>query len=101
MKEGATFDWDAVFLPAGPNGYGVETGGGDLRILADIPKEQQDAAWELIKFLGAPENAARWSAASGYIAVNQRAYDTELMKQTVAETPQYEVAKNQLEYGYR
>ena len=39
VKAGATnFTWDAAFLPAGPEGYGVESAGGDVHILNNIPK---------------------------------------------------------------
>lgn len=48
-----------------------------------------------------PENAANYAAASGYIAVNKKSYDTEKMKAVVAETRQYLVACDQMEtYGY-
>ena len=101
VKAGATnFTWDAAFLPAGPEGYGVESAGGDVHILNNIPKVQQDAAWEWIKFLVAPEQAAAWSAASGYIAVNKGAFDTEVMKEAVSETPQFLVPVEQLQYGH-
>lgn len=71
-----------------------------MHVFKNVAKSEQDAAWELIKFLTTPENAAQWSVASGYIAVNKKAYDTELMQATLKETPQYAVARDQLEYGY-
>ncbi len=103
VREGASasnFTWGAAFLPGGPEGYGVETAGGDVHILNNIPKEQQDAAWEWIKFLASQEQAAEWSVASGYIAVNKGAYDTKLMNETTAETPQFLVPMKQLEYAH-
>ena len=35
VKADAPFSWDAVFCPAGPAGFGVEQGGGDLHIMAE------------------------------------------------------------------
>jgi len=96
-KQSAPFNWSCAFCPAGPNGFGVEEGGGDFHIFNNIPKAKQDAAWKLIYFLTNPENAAIWSAATGYIAVNKGAYETELMKEAVKETPQRLVAKDQME----
>ena len=101
IKEaGANFTWNAVYCPAGTHGFGVNEGGGDFHIFSGVPKASQDAAWKLIKFLTTPENAAQWSVASGYIAVNKKAYDTELMQAALKETPQYAVARDQLVYSY-
>jgi len=100
IKAGANFTWNAVYCPAGTHGYGVTLGGGDFHIFSGVPKSSQDAAWKLIKFLTTPDNAAKWSVASGYIAVNKKAYDTELMQEVLKETPQYAVARDQLNYGH-
>lgn len=100
MEAGANFTWNVVYCPAGTNGFGVEQGGGDFHIFNNIPKTQQDAAWELIKFLTSPENSALWSVASGYIAVNRKAYDLELMQAAYKKTPQYLVARDQLQYSH-
>lgn len=98
-KGGGNFTWNAVYCPAGTHGFGVDEGGGDFHIFSGVPKASQDAAWKLIKFLTSPENAAQWSVASGYIAVNKKAYDTELMQAALKETPQYAVARDQLVYS--
>lgn len=101
IKEaGANFTWNAVYCPAGTHGFGVNQGGGDFHIFSGVPKASQDAAWKLIQFLTTPENAAQWSVASGYIAVNRKAYDTELMQAALKETPQYAVARDQLVYSH-
>ena len=100
VKAGATFNWDCVFMPAGTQGFGATQGGGDFHIFKGVSKDEQDAAWKLIEFLTNPENAAKYAAASGYIAVNKKSYDTDKMKAVVAETPQYLVARDQMEtYG--
>ena len=88
-----------MYCPAGPFGYGVEEGGGDFHIFKDVPKDNQDAAWRLIMFLTSPENSAKWSAATGYIAVNKAAYDMQEMQEVVRETPAYAVARDQFEYA--
>ena len=88
-----------MYCPAGPFGYGVEKGGGDFHIFKDVPKDNQDAAWRLIMFLTSQENSAKWSAATGYIAVNKAAYDMQEMQEVVRETPAYAVARDQFEYA--
>ena len=50
-------------------------------------------------FLTSPENSAKWSGATGYIAVNKAAYDMEEMQEVVRETPAYAVARDQFEYA--
>src|SRR5690606_22298693 len=44
-----------------------------------------------------PENAAAWSIATGYVAVNKAAWETESMKKYVQEVPQALVARDQLD----
>jgi sn-glycerol 3-phosphate transport system substrate-binding protein len=100
VKTEANFTWTAKYCPAGTHGFGVNQGGGDFHIFDNVSEEQQDAAWKLVQYLTTPENAALWSAASGYIAVNKGAYDTEIMKIVLQETPQYLVARNQLDYSH-
>jgi len=100
VKRGADFNWSCVYLPAGPSGFGVEEGGADFHIFKNIPKVQQDAAWQLIEFLTNPDNAAEWAVATGYIAVNKKAYDTEVMLNATLETPEYLVSRDQLDFGH-
>lgn len=100
VESGANFAWSCIYCPAGPDGFGVEEGGGDFHIFNNTSKAKQDAAWSLIQFLTNPENAAIWSVSSGYIAVNKEAMDEEIMKVTVEMTPQRLVAQNQLEYSH-
>jgi len=99
LKNSARFPFGVGFLPMKKQ-YAVEVGGGNFFVFKKIPKSHQDAAWRFIRWMTNPEQAARWSMASGYIAVRRSAYDVPAMKEFVAKHPEYLVAREQLRYGY-
>ncbi|UCG08729.1 MAG: ABC transporter substrate-binding protein [Desulfobacterales bacterium] len=99
IRKTAQFKWGAAFQPAGKQ-YGTPVGGGDFHIFKGIPKENQDAAWKLAKFMTTPEMAAHWSIESGYVAVNKKSYDLPQMKEFLQQFPQMTVARDQLDYAY-
>jgi len=88
-----------VSFPVGEKGYGAPTGGGNLYMLKGIPAEHQAAAWKFIQFMTSPEIQADWSKNTGYIASRKSAYDTQLMKDYIAQTPQAAVGRDFLKYA--
>ena len=78
---------------------GAPTGGGNFYIFKDSTDEQKAASFEFIKWISAPEQAAKWSIATGYVAPRPDAWETPAMKQYVADFPQALVARDQLEYA--
>jgi ABC-type glycerol-3-phosphate transport system substrate-binding protein len=60
---------------------------------------RSEAALKLIKFMTAPEQAAEWSIATGYMGVSPAAYETEALKAYTAEFPPALVARDQLEHA--
>lgn len=99
LKQSVKFPFGVAFMPARKS-YGAAVGGGNFFIFRGIPRERQDAAWEFVKWMTSPENAALWSIASGYIATRRSAYNVPQMQQYVQENPQYLVARDQLQYAY-
>ena len=99
IKNSAKFDFGVAFLPMSKQ-YGSPTGGGNLYIFKDIDPKKQAAAWEFIKFMTEPEQAAQWSIDTGYVAVRKSAYETDGMKTYAANFPQSVVARDQLEHAY-
>ena len=99
LKDSPGFDFGAAFMPANQT-YGAAVGGGNFFIFKDIPEENQDAAFTFIHWITSPERAATWSAASGYVAVREDAYDMPAMLALVEEHPEYLVARDQLEFGH-
>ena len=98
VKNNATFPFGTAFMPANKR-YGTPTGGGNLYIFKRIPPERQRAAWDFVQWMTAPQQAARWSEASGYVAVRQSAFNINLYKEYTAKFPQALTARDQLPYA--
>lgn len=81
-------------LPGGTGG--VVVGGGAVYIMAGRPPEEQQAAWEYIKFLSSAETQAEWFSGTGYIPTRTSSLDLPTAKDVVAEYPQFQVAVDQL-----
>ena len=96
VKNSASFDFGVAELPANVR-PGSPTGGGNFYIFQETSEEERAAALKLIKFMTAPEQAASWSIATGYMGVSPAAYETEALKAYTAEFPPALVARNQLE----
>ena len=98
VKNNATSDFGVAMLP-GKERLGSPTGGGNFYLFKDSTDEEKQAALELIKFMTAPEQAAEWSIATGYMGVSPAAYETEALKAYTAEFPPALVARDQLEHA--
>jgi len=98
VKNNATFDFGVAMLPANER-LGSPTGGGNFYIFKDSTEEEKAAALELIRFMTAPEQAAEWSIATGYMGVSPAAYETEALTAYTAEFPPALVARDQLEHA--
>jgi sn-glycerol 3-phosphate transport system substrate-binding protein len=94
----AQFPFGTAFMPADKQ-YGTPTGGGNLYIFKNIPPERQRAAWEFVQWMTAPQQAARWSEASGYVAVRKSAFNIKLYQEYTAKFPQALTARDQLPYA--
>jgi sn-glycerol 3-phosphate transport system substrate-binding protein len=90
-------DMGAGPLPglAGGTG-GVSVGGASLYIMAARPPEEQQAAWEYIKFLVSAETQAEWFSGSGYIPSRVSSHDLPPAQEVIAKYPQFKAAVDQL-----
>lgn len=96
----ADFEVGVMAVPGkNPGTFATVPGGGNLYILKGAPKEQQDAAWEFIKFLTQPEIVADFSINTGYIATRQAAYETAAMQEHFQEVPQAAQIRDFLQYA--
>ena len=98
VKKGADFDFGVAMLPASKR-RGSPTGGGNFYIFKQTTDEEKKASLKLIKFLTAPERAAAWSIATGYMGTSPAAYQTDALKQYVVDFPPAAVARDQLEFA--
>ncbi len=100
VNENAEFEWNVGFLPGG-DGPGAPLGGGNFYIFKDTTDEERAAALDFIKFMTAPENAATWAIATGYVAPRPDTWETPVMKEYAERLPQALVALEQLPYAER
>ncbi|CAK9885720.1 MAG: sn-glycerol-3-phosphate-binding periplasmic protein UgpB [Candidatus Erwinia impunctatus] len=98
IRENSKFPFGVAMLPE-KNQRGSPTGGGNLYLFNGTTEVQQKAAMTFIHWLTAPEQAARWSIATGYVATSPAAWDTSVMKEYVQKVPQALVAREQLKYS--
>jgi sn-glycerol 3-phosphate transport system substrate-binding protein len=80
---------------AGSTG-GILVSGGTLYIMADRPPEEQQAAWEYIKFLVSAETQAEWFSGSGYIPIRVSSHDLPPALDVIQQYPHFQVAVDQL-----
>lgn len=96
VKDAASFDFGVSVLPGNVRA-GSPTGGGNFYLFEDTTDEERAAALKLIQFMTAPEQAAAWSIATGYMGVSPASYETEALKAYGEEFPPALVARDQLE----
>ena len=95
LKENATFEVGAAFLPSEVN-PGCPTGGAGLGILSTAPAEKQQAAFKYIAFATSPEITAYWSQNTGYMPVRKSAGQSPEMQAFYQENPNFRLAVEQL-----
>ena len=98
VRANAPFDFGVAMLPANKR-RGAPTGGGNFYIFSDSSDAQKKASLDFIRWITAPEQAARWTIATGYVAPRPDAWETPAMKAYVKDFPPALVARNQLEFA--
>ncbi|HJT60499.1 MAG TPA: ABC transporter substrate-binding protein [Burkholderiales bacterium] len=98
VKDNAKFPFGVAMLPASKQ-RGSPTGGGNWYLFKKSTPAERKAAFEFIKWVTAPERAAEWSIATGYVAVSPAAYETPKLKSYVSGFPQAAVARDQLKFA--
>jgi sn-glycerol 3-phosphate transport system substrate-binding protein len=98
VKNNAKFNFGVAMLPAHVS-PGSPTGGGNFYIFKKSSPEERKAAFKLVKFMTSPDEAAKWSIATGYMGVSPAAYKTPALKKYVKDFPPAAVARNQLKYA--
>jgi sn-glycerol 3-phosphate transport system substrate-binding protein len=94
---GSKVDLGVAYLPKPANAKGgVIIGGASLWITNQGSKEQQEGAWDFVKFTSTPELQAFWAANTGYYPIRKAAYDLPEMKDALTKYPQFKVAIDQL-----
>ena len=71
-------------------------GGASLYIMKSRPAEEQQAAWEFIKYAMTPAVQAQWQSDTGYYPVRKAAYNEGPSKEWATKYPQFLVAVDQI-----
>lgn len=93
------FEVGTGFLPkpeSSSNEGGVAIGGASNWILKNKSAEEQNAAWEFIKYLSSPKLQAYWHVSSGYFPITIDSYNEQIVKDNLVKYPQFETAIEQL-----
>jgi sn-glycerol 3-phosphate transport system substrate-binding protein len=98
VKKNAGFDFGVAMLPANKE-LGSPTGGGNFYLFKKTTPEERQAALKLVKFMTAPEQAAKWSINTGYMGVSPASYNTTALQEYVKSFPPAAVARDQLEHA--
>jgi sn-glycerol 3-phosphate transport system substrate-binding protein len=98
IRNNATFDFGVAMLPANVR-RGAPTGGGNFYLFDGSSDEQLRAAVDFVKWATAPQQAADWAIATGYVAPREDTWATERMQAYAQEVPGALVAREQLAYA--
>ena len=94
---GTRFTPAVAYLPQGPAGRMVPTGGNGVSIVAGRSADKKQAAWEFIRFTQRPEQVAFIAQATGYIPFTKSA--SAAMKDFLAREPNRRVAVEQVAWS--
>lgn len=87
-------------IPAGADGQrGVPVGGSNTYLANTGTDREKAAAFEFMKWLSDTDQAAYASASTGYLPTRLTSLDTDLMKDTFAKLPGYQVAAEELKFS--
>ncbi|MAA98184.1 MAG: ABC transporter substrate-binding protein [Stappia sp.] len=98
VRANAPFDFGVAMLPENKR-RGAPTGGGNFYLFKGASDEQLAAAVKFVQWITAPEQAAKWTIATGYVAPRPDAWETDAMKAYAADFPPVLVARDQLEFA--
>ncbi|MFF2481720.1 extracellular solute-binding protein [Paenibacillus sp. NPDC058071] len=89
-----------AMIPAGEAGKrGVSVGGSNIYMANTGTDIEKAATFEFIKWITDTDQAAFASVNTGYLPTRLSSLDTEMMKNTIAELPGYQVAIDELKFS--
>jgi sn-glycerol 3-phosphate transport system substrate-binding protein len=94
---GGRFTPAVAYLPEGPAGRMVPTGGNGISIVARLKPDKRQAAWEFIRFSQQPEQIALVATMTGYIPFTKSA--STAMADVFAKEPNRKVAVDQMAWS--
>jgi sn-glycerol 3-phosphate transport system substrate-binding protein len=79
-----------------PTNGGNIIGGASLYIMKSRPVEEQQAAWEFVKYAMTPAVQAQWQSDTGYYAIVKSAYNEAPAKEWATKYPQFQTPVDQI-----
>jgi sn-glycerol 3-phosphate transport system substrate-binding protein len=79
-----------------PANGGNIIGGASLYIMKSRPVEEQQAAWEFVKYAMTPAVQAQWQSDTGYYAIVKSAYNEAPAKEWATKYPQFQTPVDQI-----
>ncbi len=95
---GGKFPWTIAPVPSWKT-QAPPFAGTDLAIFNTATPEEQQAAWEFVKFLLSPQVQAFWAIKTGYLPVTKSAIETQAWKDYAASNPMANILVSQIPYG--
>jgi len=79
-----------------PGEAGNIIGGASVYLMKSRPAEEQQAAWEFVKFIASPATQSQFQADTGYYPIRKAAYDEGPSKEWATKYPQFLTAVDQI-----
>lgn len=96
---GSRFVWTALPVPSRDGETPGKTlmQGTNVGIFGNKTEEEQQGAWEFVKFLTSPEMTAKWGIETGYMPVRKSAKELPKFKEYLERSPRYASAVSTLD----
>lgn len=98
LRTSAPFEVGVAFMPKNKT-YGAAQGGGPIMIAKNQSEDKKEASWAFARWMTNTENQAKWSRATGYLAVRKSSWESADMQRYLTEVPQAKVALDQAAYA--
>lgn len=98
VRTNAPFEFGVAMLPANKR-RGAPTGGGNFYLFKGSSDAETKAAFDFIKWITEPDQAAKWTIATGYVAPRPATWESDAMKAYTADFAPALVARDQLEFA--
>ncbi len=98
VSSDASFNVGVAFVPGGDElrREGVVTSGSSVWVSKEIDNEQQEGALKFLTYFLTPEVQAEWHVKTGYLAINPKSVDEEIVQSKWEDQPFYQVVMDQL-----
>lgn len=89
IKKDAKFNVGVTYLPRPKNvkANGVVIGGASIWLSKGKSTKAQKGSFDFLKFATSAKEQAQWSIDTGYFAINNKSYDTKILKDAFKNTP--------------